>query len=188
MYKHLTDSGESRSKRGASLPKNRGRVAQPRPLMLQKTASSPHRTNATRVKKAYENQMEVEYREANLRNSNKVKSNKREGLDSYSKNGKAHRSPIPNVKASPITFKEQYGDSNMKGKNSSILSAANLSKIKSANVNEYGGINSKNSGGLQSYQLEKRISTSASTKSKVCLPKNRCFYLNKTNFLKRYSH
>lgn len=70
----------------------------------------------------------------------------------------------------------------MKGENNPVLSAANLSKIKSANVNEYGGMSSKGKTGLQSYQLEKRISTSASTKSKVRLHKNRCFYLNKTEF------
>lgn len=115
MYKHLTDSGETYQKRGASLPKSRGRVAQPRPLMLQKNASSPQKTNAARAKRAYENQLDVEYREAHLRNSNKMKLGKKDGLDSYSKASKAHRSPVPNVKASPITFKEQYGDSKYEG-------------------------------------------------------------------------
>lgn len=130
MYSHLTDSGESHSKRGCSLPKNRGRVAQPRPLMLQKTSSSPQRTTGLRPKKKFESQMEVEYRESNVRSSNKVKSSKRDGLDSFMGKNKAHRSPVPNVKASPITFKDKYGDSNLKLKNNnSILSAANLSKI-----------------------------------------------------------
>lgn len=50
MYNNLTDSSDNRANRGISLPKNRGRVAQPRPLMLQKTASSPERDPKTSTK------------------------------------------------------------------------------------------------------------------------------------------
>ena len=97
MYRHLTDSGETTSKRGASLPKNRARIAQPRPLMLQKTASSPQRTGATKATKAYENQVEVDFRKSNRKNAIKANSEKKEGADSFTKNSKPYRSPIPNV-------------------------------------------------------------------------------------------
>lgn len=143
------------NKRENSMPKPKGKVSQPRPLILQKNSSSPQRSSVGMSKEMYSNN--------NIGYKPVPRVSKHDGVNSgvnksYT-NGvnKAHRSPVPLIKASPLTGKDKsfVGQKVMSNNNNSLLSASHLTKLKSAGVEIYGGsaVHSKNT--LQKYHLEK---------------------------------
>lgn len=100
--------------------------------------------------------------------SHKANSVKKSGMDSFTHGTMVHRSPIPTMGG----YKnEPFRQPNLNKKGFSVNSDSLRGKgvkIKSDNARQYMD-DDKSSHVLQKYQLEKRISTSVSTKSKVSL-------------------
>lgn len=110
----------------------------------------------------------MEYRQSVGKKSHKANSVKKGGMDSFTHGAKVHRSPIPTMGG----YKnESFRQPNLNKKGFSVNSDSLRGKgvkIRSDNARQYAD-DGKSSNALQKYQLEKRISTSVSTKSKVGL-------------------
>lgn len=146
------------------MPKSRGKVVQPRPLILHKQASSPQKSKVL-VPNSFVTHYDKDMSMNNYININGFMDTSSGGANSfvYSAN-KAHRSPVPIIKASPLTAKEKsFQSKNLKLDKSSVVSSVQLSKMKSAGATAYGGLVPTSFGALQRLNVEKRVSTSASS-------------------------
>ena len=166
MYAHMIENSEKQSKRGYSMPKNKNKIVVKNPIQLQNFQPSPQKENAPKLKEMRSNSKERNGKSQKERSS-KYSANIRTDIinSANSLSNKAHRSPVPNVKASPLNLKEvgQFGmRSNIK--NTSVLSSTNFIKMHSTGY-DYGD-NSEQKNTLQKFHLEKRISNSASSKAK----------------------
>lgn len=109
----------------------------------------------------------MDYRQSVNKKSHKVNSVKKAAIDGLKQDGKAHRSPVPSMG----NYKhESFRQPNLNHKGFSVNSDSlrgKGAKIRSDKARDYVD-DRKSSNMIQKYQLEKRISTSVSTKSKVC--------------------
>lgn len=169
MFTRLTDSRERADKRGYSLPKqNKSKFTNPRPLILQKISSSPDKSSIGRLRDPYSNSKDKNFKQPGVKNF------KRDEVHAGAANSfciaanKAHRSPVPLIKASPLNAKDKsfVAQHSKLNTNNLGLSSSHLTKMRSAGSDSYGGASVSNKGNLQKFQLEKRISTSASSKVK----------------------
>lgn len=181
MFTRLADSQERTDKRGYSLPKqDKSKVVNPRPLILQKISSSPEKPNLDRSRGPYSNSKNKNFKQPGVKNFQRQDANVVTANSFCVASNKAHRSPVPLIKASPLNVKDKsFVARHSKLNNNNLgLSSSHLTKMNSAGAGSYGGASMSNKSNLQKFQLEKRISTSAS--SKVKSGESTCSSRNKT--------
>lgn len=148
------------------MPRNKNKIIVKNPAQFQNFQPSPVKNNAPKSKEVRPNSKErngKSQKERVSKYSANIRTDIMNNVNSLS--NKAHRSPVPNVKASPLNLKE-IGHLAMKSnvKNSSVLSSTNFIKMHSTGY-DYGE-NSEHKNTLQKFHLEKRISNSASSNTK----------------------
>lgn len=183
MYAQVISSSESKNNRGYSMPRSKQKVGGSKPLMLQQTSMSPNKQNSTKTKEVFSNSNNLNSNYSGIKNYKHAGGGRIEGSNGfYNQNSNAHRSPVPIIKASPLTGNgKSYTAQPVKlNNNNTVLSASKLVKMHSAETGGYGESNPKDKNTLQKYHLEKRVSTSAS--SKVKSGESTCSSRNKTKF------
>lgn len=166
MYNHQLENSDKQNRRGYSMPRNKNKIIVKNPAQFQNFQPSPVKNNAPKSKEVRPNSKErngKSQKERVSKYSANIRTDIMNNVNSLS--NKAHRSPVPNVKASPLNLKE-IGHLAMKSnvKNSSVLSSTNFIKMHSTGY-DYGE-NSEHKNTLQKFHLEKRISNSASSNTK----------------------
>ena len=106
-YVRAAHSSEKHNSRGISIPRTANLAKGSNPLILQKNISSPVKGSYTKQKAGFLNSKEIGLKQPVLRQSKYSASTKTDTSNTAKSANKAHRSPVPIVKASPLTLKNQ---------------------------------------------------------------------------------